>query len=111
MKAFCIMGLLLSVQVASAQTVLIGPGVRNGGFEMDNDPVTAKRAYTNTLFWYNVGTGDQSQTATLNNFVHAGARSHVVAETDVRTGGQDTGYTISSGDLFDVSYYWRGCAD
>lgn len=95
---------------ASAQTTLIGAGVRNGDFEEDVDPADT-RPYWATPGWYNIGTGDQNQVATRTNVVYAGARSHVVAEGAGRMGAQNTGYTISAGDLFDISYYWRDGTD
>ncbi len=99
--------LLASALAASAQTVLIGPGVRSGDFEADGDPTSPTRTFAQTLYWYNVGTGGQTQPATYTNLFYAGARRLGIAESALRKAAQDTGHTISAGDWFSVSYFWR----
>lgn len=101
--------LLVSTLAASAQTVLIGPGIRNGDFEAGTG--TGNRTYTQAPPWVNIGTGGQTQPAAVTSDVYAGARALSVLEGTLRVAAQDTGYDIAAGDLFGISYFWRDQLD
>ena len=88
--------------------------IRNGGFE-DNviadppSPPGGTLSFANTDFWYNIGTGSQGGEAINNNsnFSDLSVQTGIVAESPTRVFGMDTGYTLSSGDLVNFSYFWR----
>jgi len=97
--------LLMTAMATSAQTTLIGAGVRNGDFEEGTG--TGNRTYMQAPPWVNIGTGGQGQIAAVTNDVYAGARALSVLEGVTRVAAQDTGYDIVAGDLFGISYFWR----
>ncbi|MCP5488150.1 MAG: hypothetical protein H7A43_05825 [Verrucomicrobia bacterium] len=89
-------------------TAIIGGDIRNGNFNADTSAVDS-RNYAVTPFWQNTGltAPDQTLEATRLNLDFDGTRNLVVTDTDTVIAGMDTGYQISLGDLFDVSYVWR----
>lgn len=90
---------------ASAQTELIGAGVRNGDFDEDVSG-TDQRTYADTPTWTNIGTGDSTDIATRSNLDYDGSRNHQASESASSVAAQDTGYTIGKADFFNVGYYW-----
>lgn len=103
LKSLLFVGL---VQMGSAQTILIGPGVRNGDFNDDTDP-TDQRTFADTPSWENI-TGAQNQITTRTNLFNAGGtRNAQVSHAGGLLMGQSTGHTIVEGDSFSVSYEWR----
>jgi hypothetical protein len=109
MLCLCVAG------VSQAETVIIGGAVGNGDFEALITPGTGVQLFDNTVDWVNVG--EPTGTQTLNTQAShdtlaydAGSPRNIIvgSETDkIKWYGQNTGYTISSGDVFDISYVWR----
>lgn len=83
--------------------------IRNGGFE--NNPVpgasNANLSYSNTDNWTNVGTGEQGGEITRKDLIFNSPQNAVIAEAVSRVNGMDTGYTLSTGDTINFSYFWR----
>lgn len=113
-KLFIVMCILCSVVVATqAETIIIGGDVRNGNF---NGVVSGTSGnFSNALYWVNVaepaeGWTLETQCSATNN-TYDGTRNAVIG-TDIslkeaRWHGQNTGYTMSAGDTFSISYVWR----
>ncbi|MDB0068486.1 hypothetical protein N9916_00010 [Akkermansiaceae bacterium] len=99
--------LLASSGLASAQTILIGPSVRNGDFNDDTDP-TDVRTSDDTPFWEGVGGLINIQQATRTNLPNAsGSRNTQVSHQANVILGQSTEHVIALNDSFSVSYEWR----
>jgi len=117
-KLFIVMCILCSVVVATqAETIIIGGDVRNGNF---NGVVSGTSGnFSNALYWVNVaepaeGWTLETQCSATNN-TYDGTRNAVIG-TDIslkeaRWHGQNTGYTMSAGDKFSISYVWKDAAD
>lgn len=105
MKPFSI--LLLLTQLSSAQTVLIGPGIRNGNFN-DDTSATDVRTSDDTPFWESVGGAANLLQATRTNLSNAsGSRNAQISHQANLSFGQDPGHVIALNDSFNVSYEWR----
>jgi hypothetical protein len=84
---------------------LIGGSLRNGNFNADTSAID-QRPFDDTPDWINLG-GDQSIEATRNNLTVDGSRMAATRDDGSRVFGNDTGYTLTTGDLFQVTYQWR----
>lgn len=91
---------------------LIESGLRNGAFNEDvsgND----SRSFGETPEWFNAKSTNQLIEATRSGPATTlldGTRNAVVSCQGLKQFGIDTGYTLSSGDVFRVSYQWRDAA-
>ncbi len=88
---------------------LVGPGLRNGDFNEDTSAIDG-RNFAETPEWFNLGTSGQAIQATRFNPANTsldGTRNAVLAANEQRRYAIDTGYTLSEGDVFQVSYQWR----
>ncbi|MDB4353982.1 hypothetical protein N9Z02_01625 [Akkermansiaceae bacterium] len=98
---------LASIGMASAQTVLIGAGVRNGDFNDDTDP-TDVRTSDDTPFWEGVGGLFNILQATRTNLTNASeSRNTQVSHQANSILGQSTEHVLALNDSFSVSYEWR----
>ena len=103
--------LLTSSGLANAQTVLIGPGVRNGDFNDDTDP-TDVRSSDNTPSWESVGGLVNMVQATRTNLSNAsGSRNAQISHQANSILGQSTEHVIALNDSFSVSYEWRDASN
>jgi len=114
-KLFIVMCILCSVVMATqAETIIIGGDVRNGNFN------TGGGGFSNTPYWENIGETNAeypglTDQCTKTNVTYDGTANAVIG-TDIslkeaRWHGQNTGYTMSAGDKFSISYVWKDAAD
>ena len=92
----------------AASTTLIGGSTRNGNFDADTSS-TDRRTFADTPNWYNLE-GDQTRRATRTNRQApspGGFRNATVKLDSSRIFGNETGHTLQSGDVFNLSYMWR----
>jgi ferric-dicitrate binding protein FerR (iron transport regulator) len=69
--------------------------------------VVPERTWAQTPVWKNIAiAGDQDSIATQETRDYDGSRNLLLSEEPARLPAQDTGYTIRSGDLFEISYVW-----
>ena len=87
--------------------LLIGPNVRNGNFN-DDDDLADVRSFNDTPYWTNL-TGNQSYEATRTNILFDGTRCAVLRNNGNQTPVfvNDTEYQLQTGDLLSVSFRWR----
>jgi hypothetical protein len=84
---------------------LIGGSLRNGNFNADTS-TTDSRSYEDTPDWSNLG-GAQTAEATRTTLPFDGTRNAVVSENGTRVHANDTGHTLTTGELFRAIYQWR----
>ena len=108
MKSKLIPAILLTLAGAGfAQTILIGPGVRNGNFNDDTNPADI-RTSDDTPFWESIGGAASILQATRTNLTNAtGSRNAQISHQANLVFGQSTEHTIALNDSFSVSYEWR----
>jgi hypothetical protein len=69
--------------------------------------VAPERTWAQTPFWENIATtGDQDSIATQSTRDCDGTRNLLLSEAPASLPAQDTGYTIRSGDVFEIRYDW-----
>jgi ferric-dicitrate binding protein FerR (iron transport regulator) len=69
--------------------------------------VAPERTWDQTPVWKNIAlTGDQDSIATQETRDYDGTRNLLLSEKPTSLPAQDTGYTIRSGDFFEISYVW-----
>lgn len=93
------------LEVNPVDSILVGPGVLNGDFEADTSE-DISRSYGQTPNWWNLGTGDQTVEATRTNSPYAGNRRGVLSSNPNSVMSINPIYTIGTGDVFRVSYFW-----
>ncbi|MEO0587928.1 MAG: hypothetical protein AAF078_09840, partial [Planctomycetota bacterium] len=101
---------------SAAITTIVGGTTLNGDFNDESigtGPGGAfEQTFAQTLFWENIGSGDQSGRATRNNNPRVdGTRNALVDDGLARIFGLNTGYSILEGDIFNLSYQWRDAAN
>ena len=108
MKSKIIPSILLALSSAGfAQTILIGPGIRNGDFN-DDTSLTDIRTSDDTPFWESIGGAVSIAQATRTNLPNAsGSRNAQISHQTNLVIGQSTEHTIALNDSFSVSYEWR----
>ena len=84
--------------------------ILNGGFE--DVLVTAGSAgdrlqYDEVPNWTNVGGADQTFDFIRTNIELSSDQNAVISDSPDRQAGINTGHSISLGDVFDYSYFWR----
>lgn len=97
-------GLFASISQVQA-AIIVGGSTLNGNFNADLG--TGSRNFNQTPNWVNLGSGGQTAEATLDTLTFDGTRNAVVADNGTKIFALDTGHTILSGDVFDLSYVWR----
>jgi ferric-dicitrate binding protein FerR (iron transport regulator) len=71
--------------------------------------VAPERTWAQTPVWENIATtGDQDSIATQETRDYDGTRNLLLSEASAELPAQDTGYTIRSGDVFEIRYDWLG---
>ncbi len=87
--------------------LLVGPNVRNGDFNAD-ESIADVRSFTQTPNWVNL-TNNQSYECTRTNILFDTTRCAVLRNHGTQTPvfANDTGYTVSTGDVLTVSFVWR----
>lgn len=87
--------------------LLVGPGVRNGDFNTD-ESIADKRTFIQTPNWINL-TNNQNYECTRTNILFDTTRCAVLRNNAAQTPifGNDTGYTLATGDVLTVSFVWR----
>jgi len=69
--------------------------------------VAPERTWAQTPVWENIATtGDQDSIATQATRDYDGTRNLLLSEAPASLPAQDTGYTIRSGDVFEIRYDW-----
>jgi hypothetical protein len=113
-KLLIVMCILCSVVVAAQAAVIIGGDTLNGNFNTLLTSGTGAQTFSNTANWDNIAevtaelpTLDTE--ASKDNLAYDGTRNITVGANPgkIKWHGQNTGYTISAGDVFDISYVWR----
>ncbi len=64
------------------------------------------RSFSDTPNWTNLGIGDQTTQATRTDKTTDGTRNAVLSHAGERVFGTDTGYMLSSNDVFTITYEW-----
>ena len=82
-------------------TVLVGGSTLNGDFNAGSEG-----NFTVTPDWQNLF-DNQTSEATRSNLDYDGTLTAVLATATAKIFGLNTAYTISAGDIFDISYVWR----
>ncbi len=102
-----LISLALTAAASQGALILVGGTTLNGNFNADTS-ATDSRSYSDTPNWTNLG-GVDSIEATRGNVALANdtTRNLVVNLDGTRISGNDTGYVIATGDVFDISYVWR----
>lgn len=110
-KLICFTSVVLVLGlIGSTSAALVGGDTLNGNFNSLISPSGDNaQPFSNTVAWVNLGTGDQSTEATKNGLGGGGdgTRDATLKGGDEKLYGLDTGYTITEGDTFDISYVWR----
>ena len=88
---------------------LIGGALRNGNFNADTS-ATDSRIFTDTPDWINIG-GVQTVEATRTNLAADGSRNAAMRDNGTRVFANDTGHTLTTGELFQATYQWRDALD
>ena len=69
--------------------------------------VAPERTWAQTPVWENIATtGDQDSIATKETRDYDGTRNLLLSEDAAKLPAQDTGYTIRSGDVYEIRYDW-----
>ncbi|MDB4381622.1 hypothetical protein N9Z40_01905, partial [Akkermansiaceae bacterium] len=98
--------LLATSALASAQTVLVGPGVRNGDFNDDTDPADS-RNFEQTPSWQNIAGNQDGQSSRTNLPGTSGTRNAQLSHAATLIHGQSTEHVLAENESFSVSYEWR----
>ena len=59
----------------------------------------------------NIGTGTLSENFTNTSLSANGSRNAIIAESNARAAGLDTGHTLSTGEIFRVTFQWRDASN
>ena len=89
--------------------VIAGGSILNGDFNTSTED--GRGTFEETPDWINIGTGAQTQPATNTNLDFDGTRNAILAKTDLRIFGLDTGYTLLGGEVFHTRYQWLDATD
>ena len=88
---------------------LVGGDLRNGNFNAGGDG--SVQTYAETPSWENIGTGTLSENFTNTSLSANGSRNAIIAESNARAAGLDTGHTLSTGEIFRVTFQWRDASN
>lgn len=93
-----------TVDVPAGYRVVAAPGS-----EMLPQLVGPDWTWAQTPVWENISpTGDSNSIATTETRDYDGTRNLLLSESPTSLPAQDTGYTIRSGDKFEIRYVWLG---
>lgn len=99
-------------RMSDGKTVAVSAGYRvvaAPGSDMTPQFVAPGRTWAQTPVWENISlTGDSNSIATQETRDYDGTRNLLLSETHTSLPAQDTGYTIRSGDKFEIRYVWLG---
>lgn len=84
---------------------LVGGNKLNGNFNADTS-ATDQRSFSDTPGWFNAA-GGQSLVATRTNQPADGTRNAVTTDNGTRPFALDTSHTLSTGEIFRITYDWR----
>ncbi|MEX0325031.1 MAG: sulfatase [Puniceicoccaceae bacterium] len=96
--------------VFNPDLVIVDGSTLNGDFNATTAP-DGKGTFAQTEAWVNIGTGAQTQTATNTNLDYDGTRNAILAKSDLRVFGLDTGYDLLGGEVLHTSYQWADTTD
>ena len=85
---------------------LVGAGLRNGDFNEDA-AATDSRTFNDTPHWTNLGTAGQGSQATRTTLPVDGTRNAVMNRNGSRVFAVDTGHTLATNKVFQLTYQWR----
>jgi arylsulfatase A-like enzyme len=88
---------------------LVSGDLRNGNFNAGGDG--SVQTYAETPSWENIGTGTLSENFTNTSLSANGSRNAIIAESNARAAGLDTGHTLSTGEIFRVTFQWRDASN
>lgn len=111
--AFARLDNLVIIANQTIDEIPIGGVVRNGNFNTTTSEIDSG-SFGQTADWQNIGTGDEDIQATRNapsGALYDGTRNAVISSNPDRIHGQNTGYSIKQGDVFQISYVWRDGVD
>jgi hypothetical protein len=83
--------------------------LRNGNFNAGGEG--GVQTYAETPSWENIGTGTLSENFTNTSLSANGSRNAIIAESNARAAGLDTGHTLSTGEIFRVTFQWRDASN
>ncbi len=90
------------VEVPAGHRVVV-----DAGSDMLPQLVAPDRTWAQTPCWENISlTGDKDSIATQETRDYDGTRNLLLSEDAAKLPAQDTGYTIRSGDVFQIRYDW-----
>ncbi|MEN8772970.1 MAG: sulfatase-like hydrolase/transferase [Akkermansiaceae bacterium] len=89
--------------------ILVGDDLRNGNFNTGGGD--GVQTFEQTPSWENLGTGTTSENFTNTSLSADGSRNAIIAETSARAAGLDTGYNLSSGEIFQAAFQWRDASN
>ena len=99
-------------RMSDGKTVDVSTGhrvVAAAGSEMLPQLVAPDRTWAQTPVWENTSnSGNQNLIATQETRDYDGTRNLLLSEEPASLPVQDTGYTIRSGDKFEIRYVWMG---
>ncbi len=84
---------------------LVGDNLRNGNF--DAGGAGGVQTFAQTAAWENIGTGTSGENFTNTSLSADGSRNAIIAETNARAAGLDTGHILQSGEVFQATFQWR----
>lgn len=88
---------------------LVEETLRNGNFNAGGGD--GVQTYAETSSWENIGTGTISENFTNTSLSANGSRNAIIAESNARAAGLDTGHTLSTGEIFRVTFQWRDASN
>lgn len=88
---------------------LVGDDLRNGNFNAGG--AGGVQTFAQTPSWENLGTGTPSENFTNTSLSADGSRNAIIAETNARAAGLDTGHNLSSGEIFQATFQWRDASN
>ena len=93
----------------SSNLTLADGNLRNGNFDAGGEG--GVQTYGETPSWENIGTGTLSENFTNTSLSANGSRNAIIAESNARAAGLDTGHTLSSGEIFRITFQWRDASN
>lgn len=88
---------------------LVDGDLRNGDFNAGGNG--GVQNYAETPSWENIGTGTIFENFTNTSLSANGSRNAIIAESSARAAGLDTGHTLSTGEIFKVTFQWRDASN